>query len=111
MKKEIPMEARLLLAFVLMGIVLWVTPYFIKTPPPSPAGTKTAAVEPPKDADKPPTPVVSSQEADKDKAKDKAAAAKDATKKPGKAGTKVTVDAQEEAPAEIQAANEETVVV
>jgi len=105
MKKEIPMEARLLLAFVLMGIVLWVTPYFIKTPPPT--GTKTAVVEPPKDADKLPTPVVSSQDSDKDKAKDKAATNKAAA---GKA-TKVTVDAQEEAPAEIQAANEETVVI
>ena len=34
MKKDFSMEARLLLAFVLMGAVIWVTPYFIKAPPP-----------------------------------------------------------------------------
>ena len=32
-KKELTMEQRLLLAFVLMGIVLFTTPYFFKTPP------------------------------------------------------------------------------
>jgi YidC/Oxa1 family membrane protein insertase len=107
MKKEIPMEARLLLAFVLMGIVLWVTPYFMKTPPPA-AGAKTAAVQPPKDAAQTAAPAVSSQDADKDAAKDKAATKKPATVKPG---TKVTVDAQEEPPTEIQATNEEPVVI
>lgn len=39
-KKELTMEQRLLLAFVLMGLVLFLTPYFYKAPPPPP---KTAA--------------------------------------------------------------------
>ncbi len=33
-KKELTMEQRLLLAFVLMGLVLFLTPYFYKAPPP-----------------------------------------------------------------------------
>src|SRR5271163_4125221 len=33
-RKELTMEQRLLLAFVLMGLVLFLTPYFYKTPPP-----------------------------------------------------------------------------
>ena len=37
MKKELTMEMRLLLAFLLMGLVLFVTPYFYKQPPPQPA--------------------------------------------------------------------------
>ncbi len=41
-KKELSMEVRLLLAFLLMGIVLFVTPYFYKQPPPQPNSTKTA---------------------------------------------------------------------
>src|ERR1700691_3602064 len=40
-KKELSMEVRLLLAFLLMGVVLFVTPYFYKQPPPQPS-TKTA---------------------------------------------------------------------
>lgn len=39
-KKELTMEQRVLLAFVLMGLVLFLTPYFYKAPPPAP---KTAA--------------------------------------------------------------------
>jgi hypothetical protein len=39
--KEMSMEVRLLLAFLLMGAVMFVTPYFFKTPPP--AGGKTPA--------------------------------------------------------------------
>ncbi|HTW65919.1 MAG TPA: membrane protein insertase YidC [Bryobacteraceae bacterium] len=39
-KKELTMEQRLLLAFVLMGLLLFLTPYFYKAPPPPP---KTAA--------------------------------------------------------------------
>jgi YidC/Oxa1 family membrane protein insertase len=35
-KKELSTENRLLLAFVLMGIVLFATPYFFKAPPPPP---------------------------------------------------------------------------
>jgi YidC/Oxa1 family membrane protein insertase len=38
-KKELTMEQRLLLAFVLMGLVLFLTPYFYKTPPPAPKTT------------------------------------------------------------------------
>jgi YidC/Oxa1 family membrane protein insertase len=42
-KKEFTMEQRLLLAFVLMGLVLFLTPYFYKAPPPAPkAATPTA---------------------------------------------------------------------
>ena len=32
-KKELSMEVRLLLAFLLMGAVMFLTPYFLKTPP------------------------------------------------------------------------------
>ena len=39
-KKELTMEQRLLLAFVLMGLLVFVTPYFYKAPPAPP---KTAA--------------------------------------------------------------------
>ena len=35
-KKELSMEQRLLLAFVLMGLLLFLTPYFYKAPPPPP---------------------------------------------------------------------------
>jgi YidC/Oxa1 family membrane protein insertase len=38
-KKELTMEQRLLLAFVLMGLVLFLTPYFYKAPPPPPKAT------------------------------------------------------------------------
>ena len=41
-KKELTMEQRLLLAFVLMGLVLFLTPYFYKTPPPPPKKTAPA---------------------------------------------------------------------
>jgi YidC/Oxa1 family membrane protein insertase len=53
-KKELSMEQRLLLAFLLMGLVLFVTPYFYKAPPPPAkpatttapvAGTPSATVE------------------------------------------------------------------
>jgi hypothetical protein len=44
-KKELSTENRLLLAFVLMGIVLFATPYFFKTPPPPP-GKKVPAPAP-----------------------------------------------------------------
>ncbi|MGP0073422.1 MAG: membrane protein insertase YidC [Bryobacteraceae bacterium] len=40
-KKELTMEQRLLLAFVLMGLVLFLTPYFYKAPPPPPKKTAT----------------------------------------------------------------------
>ena len=36
-KKELSMEARLVLAFLLMGLVLFVTPYLYKAPPAKPA--------------------------------------------------------------------------
>src|ERR1700735_2851575 len=41
-KKELSMEQRLLLAFVLMGLVLFLTPYFYKAPPPPPKTTAQA---------------------------------------------------------------------
>ncbi len=43
-KKDLPMEARLLLAFVLMGLVIFATPYFYKLVlPPAPVTKKAAA--------------------------------------------------------------------
>ncbi len=50
-KKELSMEQRLLLAFVLMGLVLFLTPYFYKAPPPpkttAPAKSQTAPASAP----------------------------------------------------------------
>ncbi len=45
-KKELPMELRLLLAFILMGVVLFVTPYFYKTVSPPVKKTPAAATSP-----------------------------------------------------------------
>jgi YidC/Oxa1 family membrane protein insertase len=42
-KKELTMETRLLLAFLLMGLVLFLTPYFYKPPPPPPKSATPAA--------------------------------------------------------------------
>jgi YidC/Oxa1 family membrane protein insertase len=42
-KKELSMETRLLLAFLLMGLVLFLTPYFYKAPPPPPKKPVPAA--------------------------------------------------------------------
>jgi YidC/Oxa1 family membrane protein insertase len=54
-KKELSMEQRLLLAFLLMGLVLFLTPYFYKAPPPPPkAATPTAGQ--PAQPDKKPAP-------------------------------------------------------
>src|SRR5262245_7835685 len=47
--KEMSMEMRLLLAFLLMGAVMWVTPYFFKAQNPTPA-KKTAQTEAPANA-------------------------------------------------------------
>jgi YidC/Oxa1 family membrane protein insertase len=44
MKKELSMEVRLLIAFVLMGLVLLVSQYFIK-PAPAPTATKAGAAK------------------------------------------------------------------
>src|SRR5450755_2117268 len=41
--KELSMELRLLLAFILMGVVLFLTPYFYKTVSPPPKKTAVAA--------------------------------------------------------------------
>jgi YidC/Oxa1 family membrane protein insertase len=46
MKKELTMETRLLIAFVLMGLVLFLTPYFYKSPPPQPAANKAVTKQP-----------------------------------------------------------------
>ena len=43
--KEMSMEVRLLLAFLLMGVVMFVTPYFYKTPPPNKNGHKTTTAQ------------------------------------------------------------------
>ncbi len=45
-KKELTMETRLLLAFLLMGLVLFGTQYFYKPPPQPAAAAKSAAVAP-----------------------------------------------------------------
>jgi YidC/Oxa1 family membrane protein insertase len=54
-KKELSMETRLLLAFLLMGLVLFLTPYIYKAPPAAPKQAAPAATgkQAPK-ADKPP---------------------------------------------------------
>src|SRR5258708_3307636 len=44
-KKEMSMEIRLLIAFVLMGLVLFVTPYIYKPPPAPPAQTPAVPAE------------------------------------------------------------------
>ena len=44
-KKELTMEIRLLLAFVLMGLVLYITPYFYKQPAAPPAASKSGAAQ------------------------------------------------------------------
>jgi len=47
--KEMSMEVRLLLAFLLMGAVMFLSPYLFKSPPPAKKGTapaNTAAVQP-----------------------------------------------------------------
>ncbi len=51
-KKELSMEMRLLLAFVLMGLVLFVSPYLYKTPPqPPPSQPLAKTTEPVKAAE------------------------------------------------------------
>jgi len=63
-RKELTMEVRLIIAFVLMGIVLFISPLIFGPPPapprpvnPPPAGTGPSAEEPKKpDAPKPETP-------------------------------------------------------
>src|SRR5579871_1787563 len=42
--KEMSMEVRLLLAFLLMGVVVYLTPYFVKTPPAA-SNKKSAPVQ------------------------------------------------------------------
>ncbi|MBZ5575213.1 MAG: membrane protein insertase YidC [Acidobacteriia bacterium] len=44
--KEMSMEVRLLLAFLLMGAVMFLTPYFYKSPPPAPTKKTPAAAAP-----------------------------------------------------------------
>src|SRR5689334_24152924 len=39
--KEMSMEARLVIAFILMGAVMWLTPYLFKSAAPPPAPKKT----------------------------------------------------------------------
>jgi YidC/Oxa1 family membrane protein insertase len=66
-KKELSMEMRLLMFFVLMGLILFITPYFYKAPPPAqpppkgepPAGKTSSAIPVPA-----PTPAVQSPEAE-----------------------------------------------
>ncbi|MGA2272129.1 MAG: membrane protein insertase YidC [Bryobacteraceae bacterium] len=43
--KEMSMEVRLLLAFLLMGAVMFLTPYFYKTPPPAKNAQKTTEAQ------------------------------------------------------------------
>src|SRR5579864_5102568 len=53
-KKELSMETRLLLAFLLMGLVLFLTPYIYKAPPPPPKQAVPAAGSPASPAEKRP---------------------------------------------------------
>jgi YidC/Oxa1 family membrane protein insertase len=65
-KKELSMEVRLLIAFLLMGLVLFLSPYLYKTPPPGPkqvapttpaqAAQETKKPEPPAQTAKPAQP-------------------------------------------------------
>ena len=62
-RKELSMEIRLLIAFLLMGVVLFVTPYFYKTPPApaqKPAVTTPASTTPAKAPETPPPAVATS---------------------------------------------------
>lgn len=56
-KKDLSVETRLLLAFILMGAVLFTTPYFFKTaePPPTPPVKKAEQAPPAKTAQPPAT--------------------------------------------------------
>src|SRR5437667_4191079 len=45
--KEVSVETRLLLAFILMGAVLFTTPYFFKAPPPPPPAKKAESTPAP----------------------------------------------------------------
>jgi YidC/Oxa1 family membrane protein insertase len=54
-KKELSVEMRLLLAFILMGAVLFTTPYFFKAPPAPPVATKKAEPSPAPAAQQPQT--------------------------------------------------------
>src|SRR5260221_10405429 len=124
MKKEFSMEARLLLAFVLMGAVIWLTPYFIKTPP---APQKTTASKPPATDTGAPATDAAANAAIKEKAaaekaaldqagKEKAAAERAARDKSGKAKAGkgkpgVPAAAEDEAPLDVQADKEETVTI
>ena len=55
-KKELPMEARLLIAFVLMFLVLFLTPYLIKPGPSGPKGTSPVTPQKAEQMSKPPAP-------------------------------------------------------
>lgn len=73
-KNELSMEARLLIAFLLMGVVLFVTPYFYKPSAPAPKGVanvtpqKAAQVtQPPPAATTPPPPAASAGQVRGDK--------------------------------------------
>ncbi|MBI3209136.1 MAG: membrane protein insertase YidC [Candidatus Solibacter usitatus] len=90
--RELSMEMRLLLAFVLMGLVLFVTPYFMKTVNPPPAKPPAAAQVPKteeKKTDEPPA--VKKAEAKKSEAK------KSEDKKPAAVPQQVTAQQQDDA--------------
>jgi YidC/Oxa1 family membrane protein insertase len=55
-KKQIPMEARLLIAFVLMFLVLFLSPYLFK-PAPAPKGANNVTPQKAAEVTKPPAPV------------------------------------------------------
>jgi YidC/Oxa1 family membrane protein insertase len=64
MKKDLSMEARLLIAFLLMGVVLMVSQYFIKPAPgPKPVETKSAQANPAAASDTAQAPIPSPKEA------------------------------------------------
>ncbi|HEX5430950.1 MAG TPA: membrane protein insertase YidC [Bryobacteraceae bacterium] len=95
-KKEMTMEVRLLLALVLVGLVIILTPYFYKPPPPQTANKPVAAQT------KNP-PAAQNQPAQNSEAQSKAAEANPKPAAPAKPGLVI--------PGAVQADNEETLTV
>ncbi len=96
MKKELSMETRLLIAFVLMGVVLLVSQYFIK-PAPAPVANKAVATE-----------AVATKD---DAAKSAQAAVPPAVEKPEAVIPSSAKQKAAEVASEVKAGSEETVTV
>jgi YidC/Oxa1 family membrane protein insertase len=94
--KEMSMEVRLLLAFLLMGAVMFLTPYLFKTvaPPPPVKKVEQAAPAPPQPAPEviPPAPVVEKAKAERPARKGSSKAAPSAPSTPQKTEPALIVD-------------------